>query len=124
MRAQPFGQLLCLLPLLLTFSPLHAAPAPAPLKPTSAVEALLTEGQTSVQAAKWQEAERLFRQALEAARAAADQSGEAEALTWLGRVRSRIGQPQQALEHYRQVLPLRRAVQDKRGETPKHRIAC
>src|SRR5712691_4572183 len=71
--------------------PASTQPAPAP-KPAPEVQAMMDRGDQAAQAYRWREAEALYRQALENARALQDRPGEAEALANLGSVFYRQGQ--------------------------------
>jgi CHAT domain-containing protein len=95
--------------------PLRATPDDTP-KPTPEVQALLDQGKQAAQKYQFDQALRLYNEALEKARALKDKPGEAATLHKIGIVYYYSGQPQKALEFFQQALPLRRVVGDKAGE--------
>jgi CHAT domain-containing protein/Flp pilus assembly protein TadD len=95
--------------------PLDAAPGESP-KPHPEVQPLLNKANEAYQTSKFDEALRLYSDALEKARALKDRVSEASALNDTGIVYAQLGQPHKALEFFRQALPLYREVGSKRGE--------
>jgi tetratricopeptide (TPR) repeat protein len=99
----------CLLPF--TF----AAPTELQL-PGPEVGLVLLKANQAYQDRKWDEALRLFNEALTKSRALKDKAGEAAALFFLGNVYRDIEQPQKALGFYQQALRLHQQIGDKQGE--------
>src|SRR5260221_9349929 len=102
--------------LLLPNLPLSAQTTTSPPEPTREVQALLNRADQATKIYHWQEALRLYDQALEKSRVLKDGAGEASTLNNIGLVYASIGQPQKALEYYERALPTSRAAGDKREE--------
>ncbi len=110
-----------LLPLLaLTLPPARGAfqgqSLHAPPKPHPEVQALLEQGDKARSTYRWEEALRVYDQALEKARGLNDRVGLATTLNNIGEVHRTTGKPRKALEHFERALPLFQAVGDKWSE--------
>jgi tetratricopeptide (TPR) repeat protein len=97
-------------------APAAPAAAPVPPQPHPEVQALIVKSRAALTARQFDEALRLFEQALVRARALKDRVGEGTAVNGIGAAYSNLGQPQKALEFYNQALPLRRETGDKRAK--------
>ncbi len=102
--------------------PAHAQSAPPPalvapvLAPLSEVQTLLDQGKAAIDARKYDEAEKLYRQALALAQSHADKVGENRALRAIGNVYRATGRNAEALQNYQQALVIARAIGDKEDE--------
>ena len=107
-------------PIALPAAPQNAAAAAQPqqtLKSTPAVQALINAGHKAQQAKppRLEAAEKLYRDALNAARGSNDRVGESAALRNIGNIGALRGQPAVALDFYNQSVAVSQAAGDKRG---------
>lgn len=110
-RSAVLAYLLCLM----LSAPLRLIAHPTPPKPTPEVQALLDKGQAASDAFKYEEAHRLYTEALEKARALNDKAGEADALGNTGALYFALGQPQKALECFQKALTIIKQNGDRRS---------
>src|SRR5262245_42642245 len=101
---------LCLTLLAISLLPGAADPPPSPPQATPAVMALIRRGLQAEADKRWDEALRLYQEALEDARAQRDRAGEAHALSVTGSLFSVTNRLKEALPHLEQALALWRQL--------------